>query len=80
VDDNNDRFPDFRNGVDIPLKRFGWNSEATGTGLRPSLKDWIVTVNGLTQSDIGTPSNGDNFRVAVQWDGADWNINLIQEP
>jgi hypothetical protein len=80
LDDNNDRFPDFRNGVDIPLKRFGWNSEATGTGLRPSLKDWIVTVNGLTQSDIGTPSSGDNFRVAVQWDGADWNLNLIQEP
>jgi hypothetical protein len=80
-DDNNDRFPDIRTRKGGSKKRFSWATYG-GSNEREKnpIRDWTQGVVNLTAKNVGTPSSGDNFRVAVQWDGADWNINLIQEP
>jgi len=79
-DDNNDRWPDLRNGFDKPSKEFATGSQ-TGSNSRNfrGVENLLKGIGDYTQADLGTPSSGDNFRVAIQWDGADWNINLIQE-
>lgn len=80
-DDNNERWPDLRLGFEVQPRRFSYGSVGGGqTKTWGVTNDWLRAVNDVTFSDVGTPSTGDNFRVAIQWSGADWNINLIQEP
>ena len=77
-DDYNERWPDLYTGGPGQGRKFSWATHGGGgQGYRPVF-DWLQGVDNLTRSDI-SPSTGDNFRVAIEWTGADWNINLIQE-
>jgi len=72
-DDNNDRWPDLRGGLDVPARQFGWNGETSSNGgLRPVLTDWVSMFTGVTTKDIGTPSEGDQFRPVIEWSGQEW--------
>lgn len=79
-DDNNDRWPDLRGGLDVPLRQFGWNGETSSNGgLRPTLTDWVSMFTGVTTKDIGTPAEGDQFRPVIEWSGQEWVFKAIAE-
>ena len=79
-DDNNDRWPDLRGGLDVPLRQFGWNGETSSNGgLRPTLTDWVSMFTGVTTKDIGTPAEGNQFRPVIEWSGQEWVFKAIAE-
>lgn len=79
-DDNNDRWPDLRNGFDKPQREYSTGGTAGDNSLNnPALSGVIKAIDDRTFIDVGTPSTGDKYRPALEWTGAEWNVVLIQE-
>jgi len=79
-DDNNDRWPDLRNGFDKPQREFSTVGVAADNTLNnPTMSGVIKAIDDRTHIDIGTPTTGDKYRPALEWTGAEWDITLIKE-
>lgn len=79
-DDNNDRWPDLRNGFDKPQREYATGGTAGDNTLNnPTMSGVIKAIDDRTHIDIGTPTTGDKYRPALEWTGAEWDITLIKE-
>jgi hypothetical protein len=80
-DDNNDRWPDLRNGFDKPARNFSYLDLGGGMGrnYRPVF-DVVQGLDDVYKNQFDPPSTGDKFRPTIEWSGSQWEIVLIQEP
>lgn len=79
-DDNNDRWPDLQTRRPGKKRRFVWTTTggSSGGGKGP-IYDLTQGIKNLTQSDIGTPTEADVYKVVMEWAEGDFRVKLEKE-